>query len=158
MKQKTANALTYTKRSFGLSRLVPACLSMLMSAPSAVHALSAEAAAPTTAMISDPCLPPIPLPEVLAHTLQGALNPGPPASFSQLSSNPDVQAYFKAAEERARNDWPNLCKYRGATAALTTPPRVVFIGDSITENWVTGDPKLFTDGVIGRGISGQTSP
>jgi lysophospholipase L1-like esterase len=32
------------------------------------------------------------------------------------------------------------------------------MGDSITEGWVTADPKLFTDGVIGRGISGQTSP
>src|SRR5277367_3178480 len=98
-------------------------LAVLMSAPSAVHALSADAAAPTTAMVSDPCLPPIP-----------------------------------QVEERARNDWPNLCKYRGANAALTTPTRVVFIGDSITEGWVTADPQLFTDGVIGRGISGQTSP
>ena len=56
------------------------------------------------------------------------------------------------------SDWPNLCKYRSANAALTTPTKVVFIGDSITESWVTADPQLFTDGVIGRGISGQTSP
>jgi lysophospholipase L1-like esterase len=139
--------------------LAPAFLSVLMWAPSAVQALSASAdTAPTTAMVSDPCLPPLPLPEVLARTLEGALNPGPPASFAQLSSNPDVQAYFKATEERAKSDWPNLCKYRAANAALTTPTKVVFIGDSITESWVTGDPKLFTDGVIGRGISGQTSP
>jgi lysophospholipase L1-like esterase len=114
MKQQTANA------QFALI-----FLSVLMSASSAVQALSAEAAAPTTAMVSDPCLPPIPLPEV---------------------------------DERAKSDWPNLCKYRGANAALTTPTKVVFIGDSITEGWVAGDPKLFTDGVIGRGISGQTSP
>ena len=99
-------------------------LAVLMSAPSAVHALSANAAAPTTAMVSDPCLASIPIPE----------------------------------EERAKGDWPNLCKYRGANAALTTPTKVVFIGDSITESWVTADPQLFTDGVIGRGIGGQTSP
>jgi lysophospholipase L1-like esterase len=158
MKQQTANALTCVKRGIGLSRLAPACLSVLMSAPSAVHALSADAAAPTTAMVADPCPPPLLLPDVLAHSVEGALNPGPPTNFAQLSSNPDVQAYFKATEERARNDWPNLCKYRGANAALTTPTKVVFIGDSITESWVTGDPTLFTDGVIGRGISGQTSP
>jgi lysophospholipase L1-like esterase len=140
--------------------LAPAILSALMWAPSAVQALAGNPdTAPTTAMVSDPCLPPLPLPGVLAHTLEGALNPGPSASsFAQLSSNPDVQAYFKATEERAKSDWPNLCKYRAANAALTTPARVVFIGDSITESWVTGDPKLFTDGVIGRGISGQTSP
>jgi lysophospholipase L1-like esterase len=86
------------------------------------------------------------------------LDPGPATSFAQLLSNSEVQAYFKATEERAKSDWPNLCKYRGANAALTTPTKVVFIGDSITESWVRGDPQLFRDGVIGRGISGQTSP
>ncbi|HSZ08217.1 MAG TPA: SGNH/GDSL hydrolase family protein [Steroidobacteraceae bacterium] len=116
MKQQTANA--YLGRSLAL-----ALLSVLISAPGTL-AFSAEAAAPT-AMVSDPCLPLIPLPDV---------------------------------EARARSDWPNLCKYRGANAALTTPTKVVFIGDSITENWVAADPQLFTDGVIGRGISGQTSP
>jgi lysophospholipase L1-like esterase len=140
-------------------RLALAFLSVLMSAPSAVQALPADTdTAPTTAMVSDPCLPPIPLPEELAHTVEGALNPGPPTSFAQLSSKPQVQAYFKATEERAKNDWPNLCKYRGANAALTTRTKAVFMGDSITESWVTGDPQLFVDGVIGRGISGQTSP
>jgi len=105
--------------------LLPASLLVLMWAPSAVQALSEGAdTAPTTAMVSDPCLPPLPL----------------------------------STEERAKSDWPNLCKYRAANAALTTPTKVVFIGDSITESWVAGDPILFPDGVIGRGISGQTSP
>ena len=117
---KPQTAIARLERSLAL-----AFLSVLISAPGAVHALSAEAAASTTAMVSDPCLPPPPLPEV---------------------------------DERARSDWPNLCKYRSANAALTTPAKVVFIGDSITEGWVTADPQLFTDGVIGRGISGQTSP
>jgi len=116
MKQQTSNA------RLGRS-LASAFLSVLISVPGAVHAFSTEAAAPITAMVSDPCLPLIPPPEV---------------------------------EDRARSDWPNLCKYRSANAALTTPTKVVFIGDSITESWVTADPQLFTDGVIGRGISGQT--
>jgi lysophospholipase L1-like esterase len=99
-------------------------LAVMMWALSAGQALAADAdTAPTTAMVSDPCLPPLLPPE-----------------------------------ESAKNDWPNLCKYRDANAALTAPTKVVFIGDSITEGWVTGDPTLFTDGVIGRGISGQTSP
>ena len=32
------------------------------------------------------------------------------------------------------------------------------MGDSITDNWTRGDPALFTNGIIGRGIGGQTSP
>jgi lysophospholipase L1-like esterase len=58
-------------------------------------------------------------------------------------------------------DWAGLCKYRAANAAVlaaSTPTKVVFIGDSITENWVLADPSLFERGVVGRGISGQTTP
>lgn len=33
----------------------------------------------------------------------------------------------------------------------------MFFGDSITENWVLGDPDLFGDEVVGRGIGGQTT-
>jgi lysophospholipase L1-like esterase len=32
------------------------------------------------------------------------------------------------------------------------------MGNSITENWVNAEPEFFTGGVVGRGISGQTSP
>jgi lysophospholipase L1-like esterase len=58
-------------------------------------------------------------------------------------------------------DWAGLCKYRAANSevlASSTPTRVVFIGDSITEGWVTADPSLFERGVVGRGIGGQTTP
>jgi lysophospholipase L1-like esterase len=56
-------------------------------------------------------------------------------------------------------DWAQRCRYARENAALPAagPSRVVFIGDSITEGWVTGDPGLFTNDRIGRGISGQTS-
>ncbi|GHT72375.1 lipase [Bacteroidia bacterium] len=38
-------------------------------------------------------------------------------------------------------------------------PRVVFIGNSITEGWADVRPNFFTNnGFVGRGISGQTSP
>jgi lysophospholipase L1-like esterase len=62
--------------------------------------------------------------------------------------------------ELLARDWPNLCRYKEANAALRDAPRpkVVFMGDSITEGWVRGDPVLFADGVVGRGIGGQTSP
>ena len=32
------------------------------------------------------------------------------------------------------------------------------MGDSITDNWIDADPSLFTDGLVDRGISGQTTP
>jgi len=55
-------------------------------------------------------------------------------------------------------DHGQLCRYRAQNAALTEPVRVVFMGDSITDNWIGADPSLFTHGVVDRGISGQTTP
>ena len=55
-------------------------------------------------------------------------------------------------------DWAWGCRYAEADKQLAQAPRVVFIGDSITENWVGLAPSLFVSGAIGRGISGQTSP
>ena len=55
-------------------------------------------------------------------------------------------------------DWAWLCRYAAADKQLAQRPRVVFIGDSITENWVGLAPSLFVNGAVGRGISGQTAP
>jgi len=59
-----------------------------------------------------------------------------------------------------QSDWAWQCRYRAANAQVdpANPPQVVFIGDSITENWITLDPGLFGTTRLGRGISGQTSP
>lgn len=59
-----------------------------------------------------------------------------------------------------QSDWGWLCRYRDDNAALdgAPAPRVVFMGDSITEFWSRFDPELFGAGVVNRGISGQTSP
>ncbi len=142
-------------------RLALALLAIPLWSAGVAQALSAEAetAQPTTAMVGDACPPSILLPRALSNARDGALIPGNSAAdFAELFTKPDIQAYMKAEEERARSDWPNLCRYRLANAALKRSPRVVFIGDSITESWVAGDPSLFGDDVIGRGISGQTSP
>ncbi len=61
-------------------------------------------------------------------------------------------------------DWGNLARYRDANSALPPPapgqPRVVFMGDSITDSWP--DPRFGnffnSKPYIGRGISGQTTP
>jgi lysophospholipase L1-like esterase len=57
----------------------------------------------------------------------------------------------------AAMDWAALCKYQAADHDVDHP-RAVLIGDSITEFWLPTAPALFADGVVDRGISGQTSP
>jgi lysophospholipase L1-like esterase len=62
---------------------------------------------------------------------------------------------------RLGTDFPYLARYAPANAALVpTPghPRIVFMGDSITEGWVNLAGDFFTPGRIGRGIGGQTTP
>ena len=58
-----------------------------------------------------------------------------------------------------KNDHADLCLYRQANAedAKAGGVKVVFLGNSITELWAAADPELFSHGVVGRGISGQTS-
>lgn len=60
-------------------------------------------------------------------------------------------------------DWANLNRYRKANDTLNAPSkkekRVVFIGNSITDNW-TRDHGIFFESnptYVNRGISGQTS-
>jgi|HubBroStandDraft_1064217.scaffolds.fasta_scaffold45649_2 lysophospholipase L1-like esterase len=122
----------------------------------------AAAAAATPAplgLVDNPCPAPLSMPPVMAGGLDRMLTPGKPAADLQSSfGRPEVQEYLKAIQERARTDWPNLCQYRAANAGLAQTTRVVFMGDSITEFWARADTQLFSHGVIGRGISGQTSP
>jgi acyl-CoA thioesterase I len=85
------------------------------------------------------------------------------AAFDQLTP------YQKSLLERTYNDWPYLAKYRDADKALPASagdePRVVFMGDSITEGWgQSGVPAApnhaeFFPGkpYVNRGISGQTT-
>lgn len=64
-------------------------------------------------------------------------------------------------EVRLRTDWAWLARYADANARLAPNrkhPRIVFIGDSITEGWVDAMPDFFTSERIGRGIGGQTTP
>jgi lysophospholipase L1-like esterase len=58
-------------------------------------------------------------------------------------------------------DFGQLCRYAADNQALSqsrAPVRVVFMGDSITDNWIHSDAALFSNGVVDRGISGQTTP
>ena len=58
----------------------------------------------------------------------------------------------------AQNDWADYNRYAEANAQLTVSPKVVFMGDSITDKWPRIDQEFFTDNnFVGRGISGQVT-
>jgi lysophospholipase L1-like esterase len=62
---------------------------------------------------------------------------------------------------RNQTDWAQLNRYRADNEAMLASKAkvdVVFMGDSITEGWVSKAPDLFKLGRVGRGISGQTTP
>ncbi|HEY7235675.1 MAG TPA: SGNH/GDSL hydrolase family protein [Gemmatimonadaceae bacterium] len=66
-------------------------------------------------------------------------------------------------EERLRNDWANLSRYRDSNAVLPAPKagenRVVFLGNSITEGWAKFFAAQFPGKpYVNRGIGGQTTP
>ena len=83
-----------------------------------------------------------------------------PPGMSDTPCPAPVPGRFALDEHVLRTDWAWLCRYRAANAAVDPahPPQVVFIGDSITENWLAADPDFFAHGYLDRGISGQTSP
>jgi lysophospholipase L1-like esterase len=69
---------------------------------------------------------------------------------------------FIALSPAVAQDWAGRQKFAAANAALAAPaegqPRVVLMGDSITEIWPDRHPVFFEEtGYIGRGISGQVS-
>ena len=60
-------------------------------------------------------------------------------------------------------DWANLNRYKNENAKLvltgSNKNRIVFMGNSITEEWKRFQPEFFSDNkYINRGISGQTTP
>ena len=58
----------------------------------------------------------------------------------------------------AQNDWANYVRYAQANSELTSAPKAVLMGDSITDGWPRTDPDFFADNnFVGRGISGQVT-
>lgn len=116
---------------------------------------------PAAGMSDSPCPPSSPPPP--AAMLQAMLEPGakmPPMARPDGGAGPALEAYRKKRDADMLRDYANLCRYKAENAqqAATGKPRVVFIGDSITEGWKAGDPSLFSAAVVSRGIGGQTSP
>jgi lysophospholipase L1-like esterase len=78
----------------------------------------------------------------------------------------DPCTHTNATEQPASNaavfvrDFAKLCQYSAQNAELIkagSKPRVVFMGDSITEFWGRQDAAFFSNGKLDRGISGQTT-
>ena len=114
---------------------------------------SAQVPVGPTAMLSDPCA------GTVEHPLDSGLRPMlQPGGHLKPPSPEEAAAAGKAAAEQRMKDWPDLCRYRAANAAVKHPPKVVFMGDSITELWAIADPGFFSDQLVDRGISGQTTP
>ncbi|MGZ3274278.1 MAG: GDSL-type esterase/lipase family protein [Caulobacteraceae bacterium] len=111
----------------------------------------AEVAVGPTAMVADPCA------GLVDHPMDATLLPMLQPGAKIVPPPPDPAAARAAAELRAK-DWPDLCRYQAANAALKQTPRAVFMGDSITEAWGIADPGFFSGDFVDRGISGQTSP
>ena len=132
-------------------RLAAAVLSIALLAPAGAAARAAD----FTAMSGNPCAG-VSSAGPGAAFMRMILQPGADFHLPRQSARQRAQAARAANRERAR-DWADLCRYRAANKALKHYPRVVFMGDSITDCWQYGDPSLFRHGVVDRGISGQTS-
>ena len=88
---------------------------------------------------------------------------GTPDSFMATVTPKQLKQWKKDGEERMKNDWAFLNRYKEDNKKLTAPKkgeqRVVFMGNSITEGWKNIDSAFFTNhSYIDRGISGQTTP
>jgi lysophospholipase L1-like esterase len=88
--------------------------------------------------------------------------PAPPVPLPPaLLDCPDLAAALRtvAGNDARLRDWPQIARYREANRTVTAAD-VVFMGDSITDNWPQPRFGAFFPGkaYIGRGISGQTTP
>src|SRR5690242_8588028 len=107
----------------------------------------AAGAAGATAMSSNPCPAPRPGADAGSAFMHMLLTPGARFERPGQTAAEKLAADTAAAEQRAR-DWAGLCRYRAENAALTAPPRVVLMGDSITDFWREGNPAFFRGDII----------
>ena len=125
--------------------------------------MGARAFAAPVGIVAEPCPDPF-TPTAAFNDLVTALIIEPhritPEELQRFMKDPELAKVNEATRRAAGQDWAGLCRYRASNEkirAAAAPPRVVFMGDSITENWNLADAAFFDKGVVNRGISGQTS-
>ena len=66
---------------------------------------------------------------------------------------------FAQTRKKKKVDWAQFYRYEQANLnPACQKPKVVFMGNSITDYWASRDSAFFADnGYVGRGISGQTT-
>jgi lysophospholipase L1-like esterase len=145
------------------------CLIALIALSSAPSSLAQEVKGDATpeaqvGIVQQPCASPLALPPNVRELLvELFIEPRKLANadLERLLSNDQFKVFLNESNKRAAQDWPGLCRYRAANQAVlsgSAPRRLVFMGDSITENWELADPGFFQNGFLNRGISGQTTP
>jgi lysophospholipase L1-like esterase len=114
-------------------------------------------------IVDDPCPDPF-TPSAAFQALVVGLLVEPhtitPEELQRFNESPELTKIAEATRRLAGRDWAGLCRFRAADAkvqAAPVHPRVVFMGDSITENWGLADPMFFDGAIVNRGISGQTT-
>jgi len=143
-----------------LRPLILACCTTLLSNTGQLQAAEAV----PVGIVDTPCPPAAAMPDsvrVLLTDLFMAPRTLGPDDIQQLLQSPDFAAYNTANRGLGAQDWPNRCRFRAANAAVLAAgeqPELVFMGDSITENWLLGDAALFDAAYVNRGIGGQTTP
>ena len=75
-----------------------------------------------------------------------------------ISDHHPVTAYVELPLMRSPQDWAQYGRYEQKNKEVTKKPKVVFIGDSLTDNWYKFHSEFFTENnYLGRGISGQVT-
>lgn len=63
-----------------------------------------------------------------------------------------------ASAQTEKGDWAQFGRYADANKRVKVPAKVVFMGNSITDNWWPADSTFFIENdYVDRGISGQTT-
>lgn len=159
MPEETARIDVSPTQSRGLGASL--WMMMFIVSTGAAFAAAPEPAVPA-GMVENPCPPPYEMPGALRSVLESLfIEPRvlQPADFERLPAAPGFADMERTNRERALTDWAGLCRFRADNARVMAGerPRVVLMGDSITENWSMADPAFFTGGIVNRGIGGQTS-
>ena len=85
--------------------------------------------------------------------------PAPTALSADACRRVAAQLEGRADADQLRRelDWPQRCRYKNENSQVRPRPRMVLMGDSITEFWKRDRSSFFSPELIDRGIAGQTS-